>query len=230
MNPEQNIQQNQPSPNSKTTLCKHCGATIASNAKICPSCGGKNAKPIYKRPWFIAIVVVLGLSVIGSFAGSNANKANTKAPGTSHSAASTVTSQSRSEESGVNGISAASEASAVSVVSSAPSISYTPYTVSKLLDDLETNAMKASNDYKGQYVELTGTLNVIDSSGKYISLNPENDEFTLIGIQCYIKSDDQKNAIMEMTKGDTLVVKGKIKDVGEIMGYSLDIDEIAKAQ
>ena len=29
--------------------------------------------------------------------------------------------------------------------------------------------MNASDKYKGQYVELTGKLNVIDSNGKYIS-------------------------------------------------------------
>ena len=34
---------------------------------------------------------------------------------------------------------------------------------------------------------------------------------------------------MEMSIGDTVVVKGKIKKVGEVLGYSLDIDEIVKA-
>ena len=32
---------------SKTTICKHCGAEIATSAKACPKCGGKNKKPIY---------------------------------------------------------------------------------------------------------------------------------------------------------------------------------------
>ena len=30
---------------------------------------------------------------------------------------------------------------------------------------------------------------------------------------------------MEMSKGDMVTVRGKITDVGEIMGYTLDIDE-----
>ena len=50
-----------------------------------------------------------------------------------------------------------------------------------------------------------------------------------MGVQCYIKSEEQKSAVMDMSIGDTLVVKGKIKDVGEVMGYSLDIDEVVKA-
>lgn len=34
---------------------------------------------------------------------------------------------------------------------------------------------------------------------------------------------------MECDIGDILIVKGKITDVGEIMGYTLNIDEISKA-
>ena len=78
-------------------------------------------------------------------------------------------------------------------------------------------------------MELTGRLNVIDSSGKYISFVPTDDEFAIMGVQCYIKTEEQKAAVMEMSIGDTLVVKGKIKDVGEVLGYSLDIDEVVKA-
>ena len=50
----------------------------------------------------------------------------------------------------------------------------------------------------------------------------------MMSVQCYIKNDDQKTAIMDMSIGDTVIVKGKITDVGEVMGYSLDIDEISK--
>ena len=96
------------------------------------------------------------------------------------------------------------------------------------MDDLYSNAMKATDKYEKQYVELTGRLNVIDSSGKYISITPVDDEFAIMGVQCYIKNDDQKTAIMDMSIGDTVIVKGKITDVGEVMGYSLDIDEISK--
>lgn len=51
---------------SKMTTCKHCGAEIAASAKVCPHCGCKNKPPIYKRWWFIAIIVLIVLSAIGS--------------------------------------------------------------------------------------------------------------------------------------------------------------------
>lgn len=109
-------------------------------------------------------------------------------------------------------------------------VSYTAYSVSELMDDLNTNAMNASDKYKGQYVELTGRLSVIDSDGNYISLLPENDQFAIIGVNCYFQSDEQRAAVKDAAVGDTLVVKGKITDVGEVLGYSLNIDEVSKAQ
>lgn len=105
-------------------------------------------------------------------------------------------------------------------------IEYTAYDVSTLMDDLEGNAMNAETKYKNQYVEITGDLSVIDSDGSYISLTPSNDDFAIMGVQCYIKSDEQRAKVAQMSKGDTVTLKGKITGVGEIMGYSLNITEI----
>lgn len=107
-------------------------------------------------------------------------------------------------------------------------ITYTAYDVSQLMDDLDSNAMNASDTYKDQYVELTGRLSNIDSSGEYIDILPENDEFAIIGVQCYVKNEEQKESIKEMSIDDTITVKGKITDVGEVLGYSLDIDSVSK--
>lgn len=193
---------------SKMVTCKHCGTEIAASAKVCPKCGGKNKKPIYKRPWFIALIVIIIIGVIGSAGGDK----------TSNEAGNNDTQVTTSENT-----------NSTQPESETPEITYTAYEVSELMDDLNGNALKAAEKYKDQYVELTGRLNVIDSSGKYISIVPTDDEFAIMGVQCYIKTEEQKAAVMEMSIGDTLVVKGKIKDVGEVLGYSLDIDEVVKA-
>ena len=112
--------------------------------------------------------------------------------------------------------------------SNSPEITYTAYNMSELMSDLETNAMKASDKYKGQYVEITGRLDAIDSDGAYITLDAA-DNYTLANITCYIRATEQKDVIMDATIGDTLIVKGKITDVGDVMGYFLNIDEITKA-
>ena len=196
------------SKESKMVTCKHCGAEIAASAKTCPQCGGKNKKPIYKRPWVIAVIAIIILGAIGgSLGGETADKpGKTDAP-----------------------VSQSENINTTQPESETPEITYTAYAVSELMDDLNGNALKAAEKYKDQYVELTGRLNVIDSSGMYISIVSTQDEFAILGVQCYIKSEDQKTAVMDMAVGDTLVVKGKITDVGEILGYSLDIDSVEKA-
>lgn len=58
----------------KMTVCKHCGAEIASNAKTCPQCGGKNKKPFFKKWWFWLIVVVAVIAVIAGASGSSGDR------------------------------------------------------------------------------------------------------------------------------------------------------------
>ena len=197
------------SKENKMTVCSHCGAEIASSAKVCHKCGGKNKKPIYKRTWFIILAVIIVLGIISSaFGGGNKE---TESSGSSNNGSVSAVSSQKTEEQ-----------------TSEQEITYTPYTVSQLMSDLDTNALGASEKYKGQYVELTGKLNTIDSDGKYIDIVSGDDEFEFIGVTCYIKSDEQKAVIMSASTGDTLVVKGKITDVGDVLGYYLNIDEIAK--
>lgn len=111
------------------------------------------------------------------------------------------------------------------VVTEVP-IKYTAYTVAEMMEDLHNNALKAEKKYSDQYVEITGRLEVIDSDGKYISLMSSDDEYAFIGVQCFIKSAAQTNKVLEMSKGDTITLRGKIKHIGEIIGYTLDITEI----
>lgn len=191
--------------NKKTTLCKTCNHEIAKSASVCPNCGAKIKKPFYKKWWFIVIVVIVILSAVAN-SRDNTPQTNTLPTET----ATENTTQPISSE----------------TPTEAPAIEYTTYSVSQLLDDLESNALSAEKKYDGQYVELTGKINVIDSDGDYISLVPSNSEFSLVSVQCYIKNEEQLNKILEMSKGDKVTLRGKIKSVGEILGYSLDIDSI----
>lgn len=186
--------------NGKTKQCKYCKQEIDAKAKICPHCRKKQT-PSGCLIAVIAVVVIIVIAIAGS-AMSGGEKTNTGAP-----------------TDGANSTSAAQQ-----------EITYTAYSVSELMNDLNTNAMNASDKYKGQYVELTGRLSTIDSDGNYISLLPEDDQFAIIGVSCYFQSDEQRAAVKDATVGDTLVVKGKITDVGEVMGYSLNMDEVTKAQ
>ena len=107
-------------------------------------------------------------------------------------------------------------------------ITYKEITVDKLDKDLENNAATAKDKYNNKYLAITGRLGTIDSDLKYISLLSTTDKWDIVGIHCTIKSDKQKEKIKKLKKDQTIVVKGKITDVGEVLGYYLDIDDISK--
>ena len=77
-------------------------------------------------------------------------------------------------------------------------------------------------------MEIEGYLGTIDSSGKYICVeaSSSNYDYLFDSVQCYIKSAEQTDRVMEMSAGDPITVRGKITAVGEVLGYSLDIDSI----
>ena len=58
----------------KMISCKHCGAEIAASAKVCPHCGGKNKKPLYKRVWFWILIVLILIAAVSCGSGSNSNE------------------------------------------------------------------------------------------------------------------------------------------------------------
>jgi hypothetical protein len=191
----------------KMTTCKHCGAEIAAGAKTCPKCGGKNKKPIYKRVWFWILAVILVLGIGGAAGGSGGSSSDVPADTTAEST--------QSEE-------AAPEQAA----EPEETIEYEDVSVETLFQDLADNAINASDTYKGKYFSVSGVLGTIDSNGSYIGLESDNDEYMFQSVQCYIKSDEQLEKIKTLSSGDNITVKGKIKDVGEVLGYSLDIDSI----
>lgn len=166
---------------------------------------------IYKRICFIilAILVVIG---IGSNLGSNKNQ--------SEDAKQKNVAQ-NSEKSNENAENVNNDKK-----EQEEKIEYTKIDVSQMKKDLEDNALKASETYKNKYVEITGNIGNIDSSGKYIGLDDPEEDFDLTSILCYIKNDDQKKVVADTSKGQSVTVKGKVTDVGEIIGYSIDIDEI----
>lgn len=175
----------------------------------------KVKKPFYKKVWFWVVVVIVVAIAAGSGGSSTtAEKEQTSAEKESKNNAD-VAETAKTEE--AEGAAEAEEQE---------EIVYTAYTVSQMQDDLDANALKAESTYNKQYVEITGRLGTIDSSGAYITLLPTDDEWAIMGIQCYIQNEEQKAQVMEMSTGDTVTLRGKVTGVGEVMGYSLDIDSI----
>lgn len=196
----------------ETKVCKHCQSEIPKKAKVCPVCRKKQGG---KLKWVIIALVVLVIigAAAGGGSGSSGDSEN-KATDRKQQTASSKNNDTKEKEEDPE-------------PEPEPQIEYMPATVDEMMELLESNALKASDTYKGQYLEVTGKLSTIDSSGKYISLVSDKD-YAIRGVQCFIKNDEQKSQVAEMTTGDTVTVRGKIKDVGEVLAYTLDIDEIVQ--
>lgn len=164
----------------------------------------KVKKPIYKRVWFIVLMVILVLGAIGSMSESDdtADKSNLQ----------TTTKESVATET-------TAEPTTVEVKEPME------VTVDELMDALNNNALKATNTYKDQYVKLTGKLNTIDAQGDYFSLTRTDGQFEFIGVMCYIE-ESHLDQVMEFEKDQTITVIGTISDVGEVLGYSLKVESI----
>ena len=105
-------------------------------------------------------------------------------------------------------------------------IEYTKVDIDTMEDALDNNAAAAKDTYNGKYLEISGRLGPIDSDLKYISLLSPTDEWDIIGVHCTLKNQQVKDVVKSLTKDQNIIVKGKITDVGEVLGYYLDVDEI----
>ena len=203
----------------KLTKCKVCGADMAASAKVCPQCGAKNKKPFYKKWWFWLIIIFV---VIGAAGGDSDEAA---APQEESSAAVSV-----QQEQPVKAESKPVEKPAEPKPAPEPvEITYTHYAATELFDVLNGNALKAEKTFQDQYVEIEGFLSNIDSDGNYISIgaDPDDYDYFLQRIQCFIKKNDTLlDQIIEMNVGDPIVVRGKITDIGEVLGYQVNLDSI----
>lgn len=198
--------------NTETKICKHCQSEIPKKAKICPQCRKKQGG-IGK----IILIVLVALFLLGSFGGSEEKSKTTSETVADNSE---VASKVETVEN------ASQETEEVPQETEVVEIVYTPCKVDEMMDMLKENALKAEKTYQDQYLEITGRLSVIDSDGDYISLYPLNDEWTFTGVQCFIQNEEQLNKVLEMRIGDTVTLKGKIKSIGEVIGYTMDIDSI----
>ena len=117
---------------------------------------------------------------------------------------------------------------AIEATDSAVEIVYEYVDLQTMFDDLDANAMKAEKLYQKKYVEFECKISSFDSDGSYISVEPVGaDDWNFTTAMCYIKNDTQRDFLMEKSIGDIVIIKGKVKSIGEIMGYSVDIKEIS---
>lgn len=102
-------------------------------------------------------------------------------------------------------------------------LDYVSVSVAQLVDDLDANALNAKDTYKGGYYRISGVVSTIDASGKYISLDPEGVMFNFTSVRCDLNDDAARDYVRQISTGDYVTVCGQITDVGEVLGYSIDV-------
>ncbi len=106
-------------------------------------------------------------------------------------------------------------------------VTYEAVDLRVMMDELNNNAMKAEKTYQNKHVEFAAKIKSFDSDGSYVSVEPKNsDAWNFETAMCYIKNDDQLDFLLEKNVGDVITIKGKVKSIGEVMGYSFDIAEV----
>lgn len=124
-----------------------------------------------------------------------------------------------------NSNSAASEAAATEA---AAPIEYVECKAADLLKEQKENGARAKKAYEDKYLSIEGVFVKTDDNGTYFEL-AEKTDFVVNSIKCEVNTEDLKNQMLELNKGDKLTVKGKCTDVsGGFRTYEIDVTEIVK--
>lgn len=196
-------------PLGKTKTCKRCGEVLPKGAKVCPRCGARQKG---QAKWIILGVVALFL-IIGIAGG-----------GGSSSGSSSGTSISKEESTS----STSSDKTATSANHSKEATkTYESVDIHTMLQELNNNAASAKDKYKDKYITVSGKLSNIDSDLQYIDVEDPNDTtYSLVDLQCYIYSNAVREKVKGLSKDQTVTIKGKVTDVGEVLGYSITLEDI----
>ena len=106
---------------------------------------------------------------------------------------------------------------------------YAEADINILISAAKENAAAAGKNYKDKDVKIVGGIvNNIDSDLKYFTLDGTDKNFSMLHVSCQIDKQNKElqDAVLNIKKGQPVIVYGHIKDVGDIMGYTLKLDKI----
>lgn len=144
----------------------------------------KKKKPLFKRWWFIAIVLIIVIGALGSRGKDEDNTGKDIEPSKAVVKQDDVKKELESE---------------ITV------------TAKEVIDLFEENEIKGKQTYTGKLAEITGVVNSVGEvlSSTYVTLGSGAD-FELITLQCYFKEADEIDKVAELKKGDTITIIGTI--------------------
>ena len=103
---------------------------------------------------------------------------------------------------------------------------YTQCTVSQMVSDMENNPMNAKDKYMDKYLQVTGVITKINSKGKNFYIGVNSSSGASESVYCSVETEDQRQKLMNLSKGNSVTVRGRCYAAGEILGFSLELDDI----
>ena len=99
--------------------------------------------------------------------------------------------------------------------------------IHSMIDELHNNAYRAKQTYLNKYVAFAGYIYDFDANGEYVLVTDTNNEYDFDFVYCYSTyvSDEE---MLILNTGDNVLVMGKVRDVDEYIGYSIDCYAIGK--
>ncbi len=101
--------------------------------------------------------------------------------------------------------------------------------IDKILQDATSNAARANKSYKGKNVKIVGgRLSNIDSDLSYITVESLGGafEYGLMSVHCDLNSKAIKDKVLNLSNGQPVVLYGSVIEVGDIMGVTINLDNI----
>lgn len=189
-----------PAAAQNTQVCPLCRSSIDKKAKICPVCGKKVKKPLYKRGWFVVLMVLLVVAAIGNSMGGSETTSTKSSEGAADNVFSgDVSSKGSSDVTEV--LPQEIDLSNYAAVTSRNLYSYAEYMIGE---------------------NVVTLVNVSDVSGKELKVKfADNDTFYFNFVFVF----DDRDALKGIRESDTVAVSGNIKSVS--MNGSVTVSDCA---
>jgi len=103
---------------------------------------------------------------------------------------------------------------------------YTQCTVSQMVSDMDNNPMSAKDRYLDKDLQITGIITKIDSKGKNFYIGVSSSSGLSDSVYCSVETEDQRQKLMNLSKGNSVTVRGNCYSARELLGYSIRLDDI----
>jgi hypothetical protein len=189
--------------------CKACGDEIAKGVNKCPHCG-KDQRNFFMRHKIISILVILFvIGIIGSLGGNGDKKSSSEAVVTATPIPTVKTEDTKKED--VKKEDTKETKQPVKKEDKKDEVKPIKVSAKKLYGAYDNNEVKADKQYKDKVVLVSGEITDIGVTfGQTYVVLSSGEEYSISGVQCFFKDEDEISKVADLNKGDTIKVQGTV--------------------